>query len=217
MVRQPLMLVICTNQLYKSMKNILLILTVALLGLTAACGGGTSATDKNNAETDSIANDTAVDSLAIALSRLDSIQSKGQLVHFDTYKIGNLKSVEVQAQKFSSENDSIVFITLRKDCGGEYYYSWEDAFIFQKELPSLYEAISTIKSNLNKTTDHNEKYAYTTKDNVVILAENPGKGWNLKLSVDAHRNNSHISLTPAELDQIVQLLQQADNKLNEIK
>lgn len=217
MVRQPLMLVICTNQLYKSMKNILLILTVALLGLTAACGGGTTATDTNNAKTDSIANDTAVDSLAIALSRLDSIQSKGQLVHFDTYKIGNLKSVEVQAQKFSSENDSIVFITLRKDCGGEYYYSWEDAFIFQKELPSLYEAIATIKSNLNRTTDHNEKYAYTTKDNVVILAENPGKGWNLKLSVDAHRSNSHISLTPAELDQLVQLLKQADNKLNEIK
>lgn len=199
------------------MKNILLILTVALLGLTAACGGGTTATDTNNAKTDSIANDTAVDSLAIALSRLDSIQSKGQLVHFDTYKIGNLKSVEVQAQKFSSENDSIVFITLRKDCGGEYYYSWEDAFIFQKELPSLYEAIATIKSNLNRTTDHNEKYAYTTKDNVVILAENPGKGWNLKLSVDAHRSNSHISLTPAELDQLVQLLKQADNKLNEIK
>lgn len=199
------------------MKNFLPIIFLTLFGLTTACGGGNSATDSNSAEKDSIANDTAVDSLAIALSRLDSIQSKGQLVHFDTYKIGNLKNVEVQAQKFSTENDSIVFITLRKDCGGEYYYSWEDAFIFQKELPSLYEAITTIKSNLNRTTDHNEKYAYTTKDNVVILAENPGKGWNLKLSVDAHRSNSHISLTPAELDQLVQLLQQANNKLNEIK
>ena len=199
------------------MKKILPIIVLALLGLTTACGGGTTVTDTNSSKTDSIANDTAVDSLAIALSRLDSIQSKGQLVHFDTYKIGNLKSVEVQAQKFSSDNDSIVFITLRKDCGGEYYYSWEDAFIFQKELPSLYEAITTIKSNLNRTTDHNEKYAYTTKDNVVILAENPGKGWNLKLSVDAHKSNSHISLTPAELDQLIQLLQQANNKLNEIK
>ena len=199
------------------MKNILLILTVAMLGLTTACGGGTSVSDAKSAETDSIANDTAVDSLALVLNRLDSIQSKGQLVHFDTWKIGNLKSVEVQAQKFSSENDSIFFITLRKDCGGEYYYSWEDAFIFQKELPSLYEAITTIKSNLNRSTDHNEKYAYTTKDNVVILAENPGKGWNLKLSVDAHKSNSYINLTSAELDQLVQLLQQADNKLNEIK
>lgn len=199
------------------MNRVFPILIALLFVLTTACGGGNSTVDTNNAETDSIANDTAVDSLILVLNRLDSIQSKGQLVHFDTYKIGNLKSVEVQAQKFSSENDSIVFITLRKDCGGEYYYSWEDAFIFQKELPSLYEAITTIKSNLDRPTDHNEKYAYTTKDNVVIFAENPGKGWNLKLSVDAHKSNSHINLTPAELDQFVQLLQQANNKLNEIK
>lgn len=199
------------------MRNILIILAVAIIGLTSSCGDGTTATDTNSSKTDSIANDTAVDSLTLVLNRLDSIQSKGQLVHFDTWKIGNLKSVEVQAQKFSSDNDSIVFITLRKDCGGDYYYSWEDAFIFQKELPSLYEAIATIKSNLNRDTDHNEKYAYTTKDNVVIFAENPGKGWNLKLSVDAHKSNSHISLTSAELDRLVELLNQANDKLNEIK
>lgn len=199
------------------MKKFFQLLTIAVLVLSTACGGGTKGTDSEKSANDSIANDTAVDSLAIALSRLDSIQSKGQLVHFDTWKIGNLKSVEVQAQKFSSENDSIVFITLRKDCGGEYYYSWEDAFIFQKELPSLYEAINTIKSNLNRETDHNEKYAYTTKDNVVVFAENPGKGWNLKLSVDAHKSNAYINLTPVELDKLVELLQQASKKLDEIK
>lgn len=158
-----------------------------------------------------------MDSLALVLSRLDSIQSKGQLVHFDTWKIGNIKGVEVQAQKFSSENDSIVFITLRKDCGGEYYYSWEDAFIFQKELPSLYDAVNIIKTNLNRETDHNEKYAYTTKDNVMVFAENPGKGWNLKLSVDTHKSNAYINLTPAELDRFIELLKQANNKLDEIK
>lgn len=199
------------------MKKFSPIIAIVLLGLSSSCGGGTTSTDANTAHSDSIANDAAVDSLTLVLNRLDSIRSKGKLVHFDTWKIGNLKSVEVQAQKFSSDNDSIVFITLRKDCGGEYYYSWEDAFIFQKELPSLYEAIATIKSNLNRDTDHNEKYAYTTKDNVVIFAENPGKGWNLKLSVDAHKSNSHISLTPAELDRLVELLKQANNKLNEIK
>ncbi len=199
------------------MKKIIPILTVALLAISTACGEGSKSNDSAISANDSIANDTAVDSLAIALNRLDSIQSKGQLVHFDTWKIGNLKGVEVQAQKFSSENDSIVFITLRKDCGGEYYYSWEDAFIFQKELPSLYEAINTIKSNLNRETDHNEKYAYTTKDNVVVYAENPGKGWNLKLSVDAHKSNSYINLTTAELDKLVELLQQANKKLDELK
>ena len=199
------------------MKKFFPIIAIVLLGLSSSCGGGRTSTDTDTIKSDSIANDTAVDSLTLVLNRLDSIQSKGQLVHFDTWKIGNLKSVEVQAQKFSSDNDSIVFITLRKDCGGEYYYSWEDAFLFQKELPSLYEAIATIKSNLNRDKDHNEKYAYKTKDNVVIFAENPGKEWNLKLSVDAHKSNSHISLTSAELDRLVELLNQANDKLNEIK
>lgn len=199
------------------MKKFFPILTIALLTLSTACSVEPTGSYGQKSTNDSIVNDTAVDSLSLALSRLDSIQSKGQLVHFDTWKIGNLKSIEVQAQKFSSDNDSIVFITLRKDCGGEYYYSWEDAFIFPKELPSLYEAVNTIKSNLNRATDHNEKYAYTTKDNVVIFAENPGKGWSLKLSVDAHKSNSYINLTSAELDNFVQLLQQANKKLDELK
>ena len=199
------------------MRSIILFITITALIFTTACSGESKGNGNTEALNDSIANDTAVDSLALALSRLDSIQSKGQLVHFDTWKIGNLKGVEVQAQKFSSENDSIVFITLRKDCGGEYYYSWEDAFIFQKELPSLYEAINTIKSNLNRETDHNEKYVYSTKDNVMVYAENPGKVWNLKLSVDAHKSNSYINLSTTELDRFIELLKQANNKLEEIK
>lgn len=199
------------------MRNIILIITITVLIFSTACSGGAKVSDGEKPANDSIVNATAVDSLALVLSRLDSIQSKGQLVHFDTWKIGNIKGVEVQAQKFSSENDSIVFITLRKDCGGEYYYSWEDAFIFQKELPSLYDAVNSIKTNLNRETDHNEKYAYTTKDNVMVFAENPGKGWNLKLSVDSHKSNSYINLTPAELDRFVELLKQANIKLEEIK
>lgn len=199
------------------MRNIILIITITVLIFSTACSGGAKVSDGEKPANDSIVNATAVDSLALVLSRLDSIQSKGQLVHFDTWKIGNIKGVEVQAQKFSSENDSIVFITLRKDCGGEYYYSWEDAFIFQKELPSLYDAVNSIKTNLNRETDHNEKYAYTTKDNVMFFAENPGKGWNLKLSVDSHKSNSYINLTPAELDRFVELLKQANIKLEEIK
>lgn len=199
------------------MKKITPILVVSLLTLSTACGVGEKGNGSTAPTNDSIATDTTVDSLTLVLNRLNSIQRKGQLVHFDTWKIGNIKGVEVQAQKFSSENDSIVFITLRKDCGGEYYYSWEDAFIFQKELPSLYEAINTIKSNLNRESDHNEKYAYTTKDNVVVFAENSGKGWNLKLSVDAHKSNAYINLTSVELDQFVELLKQANNKLEELK
>lgn len=199
------------------MKEIIFIFTVVLLSLSTACSGGQNWPNNLTPSNDSIANETVVDSLAITLNRLDSIQDKGQLVHFDTWKIGNLKSVEIQVQKFSSNNKSIVFINLRKDCGGEYYYSWENAHLFQEELPYLYEAINTIKNNLNRETDHNEKYAYSTKDNIVVFAENLGKGWNLKLSVDANNSNAYINLTAAELDKLLELLQQANKKLDTIK
>lgn len=140
------------------MKKIIPILTVALLALSTACGGGSKGNDSTTSANDSIANDTAVDSLALALSRLDSIQSKGKLVHFDTWKIGNLKSIEVQAQKFSSDNDSIVFITLRKDCGGEYYYSWEGMPSFSKRnfprymrRPTPSKATSTERQTITRS------------------------------------------------------------------
>ena len=67
------------------MKKIFPILAVALLVLSTACSGGSKGSGGEKSANDSIANDTAVDSLALALSRLDSIQSKGQLVHFDTW------------------------------------------------------------------------------------------------------------------------------------
>ena len=51
----------------------------------------------------------------------------------------------------------------------------------------------------------------------MVYAENPGKGWYLKLSVDAHKSNAYINLTTTELDRLVELLQQANNKLDEIK
>lgn len=198
------------------MKKLIAIVMMSLPMLVMLTGcNGTS--KESNPTNDSIQVEQLVDSVALALSRLDSIQEQGKLVHFDTWKIGSLKGVEVQAQKFSSDNDSIVFITLRKDCGGEYYYSWEDAFIYPKELPSLYEAVNTIKSSLNRTTDHNEKYAYFTKDNVAILAENSGKGWSLKLSVDTHKSNSYINVTLAELEKFVELLRLANKKLDEVQ
>lgn len=192
-------------------KVIAMMLLLSTILMFAACNGG--AKGKN----DSISSEELVDSVALALSRLDSIQAKGQLVHIDTWKIGNFKSIEVQAQKYSIENDSIVIITLRKDCGGEYYYSWEDAFIFPKELPSLYEAVNTIKNNLKRETDHRERYAYLTKDDVAILAESSGKGWSLKLSVDTHKSNSYINVTLAELEKFVELLRLANKKLDEVQ
>lgn len=197
--------------------RIFLFINIVVLAILTACGNSSTSTYSNIEKSDSVADNVKEDSLSLILNRLDSIQGKGKLIHLDTWKVGNLKGIEMQVQKFSSENDSIIFITLRKDCGGEYYYSWEDAFIFQKELPSLYEAIATIKNNLNRETDHDEKYVYKTKDNVMVFTENLGKGWNIKLSVDANKSNSYISLNRTELDRFVELLKQANNKIDEIK
>lgn len=66
------------------MNKIISLLIVALLALSTACSGESKSSGGEKTATDSIADDTAVDSLALALNRLDSIQSKGQLVHFDT-------------------------------------------------------------------------------------------------------------------------------------
>lgn len=71
-------------------------LIITLLVLSTAYSGESIGSSEDSSENDSITNNTVVDSLALALNRLDSIHSMGQLVHFDTWKIGNLKSIEVQ-------------------------------------------------------------------------------------------------------------------------
>lgn len=194
-----------------------MLLLATMLTFTACSGDKDKNEPDETPSNEPAANNITIDSLAIALNRLDSIQDSGQLVHFDTWSVGSLKGVQVQAQKLTSGDESILYINLRKDCGGEYYYLWEDAHIFQKELPSLYEAIKTIKKEISRETDHNEKYIYITKDNVMVFAENDGKGWSLKFSVDSHKSNSFINLTPTELDALIELLEKANDKLNQAK
>lgn len=72
------------------MNKLIPLFTLALFILSTACSGGSKCSGGEKSTNDSIANDTAVDSISLVLNRLDGI----------------------------------VFITLRKDCGGEYYYSW---------------------------------------------------------------------------------------------
>ncbi len=118
----------------------------------------------------------------------------------------------------SVDSTNIAYINLRKDCGGEYYYSWEDAMIFDKELPSFYSAYSTIKNNLNRNVDHKEEYAYITKDDIALYAScEPNKSWTMRFSVDVRKSNSVITLTASDLDNIIQQIKDAEKNLNEIK
>lgn len=177
---------------------------------------GTSQNNEAKESTDSVSNKT--DSISALIQTLDSINNSGQLIHSDTYNIGKLKGIEISVKKVSVDSTNIAYINLRKDCGGEYYYSWEDAMIFDKELPSFYSAYSTIKNNFNRNVDHKEEYAYITKDDIALYAScEPNKSWTMRFSVDARKSNSVITLTASDLDNIIQQIKDAEKKLNEIK
>lgn len=148
------------------MKQILYFIFIAIAFSFFSCGGNSSIPEKDATANDSIINEQEADSLVALIQTLDSINNSGSLVHYDIYKVGKLKGIEISVQKVTVDSTQVSYINLRKDCGGEYYYSWEDAMIFPKELPALYSAISTITDNLNRTVDHEEKFAYLTKDNM---------------------------------------------------
>lgn len=169
-------------------------------------------------ENDSLAYQQEVDSLATLIQTLDSISNSGELVHYDIYQVGKIKGIEVSVQKVSVDTTQIAYINLRKDCGGEYYYSWEDAMIFSKELPSLYSAISSIQGNLNRVVDHEERFAYVTKDNIAFLATaEPNKSWTTRFSVDSHKSNSTVNLSNNEIETLIGLIKQAEAKLKEVE
>lgn len=183
-----------------------------------ACGGGNSTVENGSLKNDSVAAQHEADSLASLIQTLDSIGNSGELVHYDIYQVGKIKGIEVSVQKVSVDTTQIAYINLRKDCGGEYYYSWEDAMIFSKELPSLYSAISTIQGNLNRTVDHEERFAYVTKDNIAFFASaEPNKTWSTRFSVDSHKSNSTVTLTNGDIETLVGLIKQAEAKLKKVE
>ena len=201
----------------KTTKIFTLFFISLFVGTMFSCNSqGTSQNNEAQESTDSVSNKT--DSISALIQTLDSINNSGQLIHSDTYNIGKLKGIEISVKKVSVDSTNIAYINLRKDCGGEYYYSWEDAMIFDKELPSFYSAYSTIKNNLNRNVDHKEEYAYITKDDIALYAScEPNKSWTMRFSVDARKSNSVITLTASDLDNIIQQIKDAEKKLNEIK
>lgn len=183
-----------------------------------SCSGNPSDMSESIAENDSIVKRQEADSLSTLIHTLDSINNSGALVHYDIYKIGKLKGIDVSVQKVSVDTTNISYINLRKDCGGEYYYSWEDAMIFAKELPSFYSAISTIKDNIGRNVNHEERYAYVTKDNIALLTScESGSNWTTRFSVDSHKSNSSVNLSQSEIDTMLDLIKKAELQLKEIE
>lgn len=191
---------------------IFILATLSVFGL-AACNGENKPTQETVVE-----EQAAVDSLAIALHEVDSILNSGQLAHLDVYEIGKIKNISISVQKASAGDWSTSWINLRKDCGGEYYYSWEDARLLYDECPYFIKAINTILSNREREVDHEERYAYMTKDNIRVFAyAKSGNAWTIELSVDYHKQNSTITLANKDVEDLINLIQKSQEKINQIQ
>jgi len=193
--------------------RILVVAILSVFGL-GACNGGAKAPQGPIATTEQV----NVDSLAVALHEVDSIQNSGQLTHLDVYEIGKIKNVSVSVQKATAGESVTTWINFRKDCGGDYYYSWEDARLLYGECQYFTNAINTIQSNRERAVDHEERYAYITKDDIRIFSHaKSGNVWTVELSVDYHKQNSTITLSGKDVEDLMDLIQKAQVKLNEIK
>ena len=172
----------------------------------------------NSSEVSSDCAVKTVDSLALQLHQLDSLYNSGSLIHIDIYQIGKLKSIEFSVQSISVEQTNIYFINLRKDCGNDYYYSWEDARILPAECPYLMKAIDIIKQNWKRETDHEERYAYITKDDIRLFASTDGGGakWRTALSVDYRKDRSEITLNEEDMESFISYINMGLNKIAEI-
>lgn len=191
---------------------IFILATLSVFGL-AACNGENKPTQETVVE-----EQAAVDSLAIALHEVDSILNSGQLAHLDVYEIGKIKNISISVQKASAGDWSTSWINLRKDCGGEYYYSWEDARLLYDECPYFIKAINTILSNREREVDHEERYAYMTKDDIRVFAySKSGNAWTIELSVDYHKQNSTITLANKDVEDLINLIQKSQEKINQIQ
>lgn len=191
---------------------ILFVAIISFLGLVAC-------NDNHITPQDPISTEQAtVDSLAIALHEVDSILNSGQLAHLDVYEIGKIKNISISVQKASAGDWSTSWINMRKDCGGEYYYSWEDARLLYDECPYFIKAINTILSNRDRKVDHEERYAYMTKDDIRVFAyAKSGNAWTIELSVDYHKQNSTITLANKDVEELINLIQKGQEKINQIQ
>lgn len=201
-----------TNGQKKSTVIFFILAALSVFGF-AACKG-----ENKPAQETVVEEQATVDSLAIALHEVDSILNSGQLAHLDVYEIGKIKNISISVQKASAGDWSTSWINLRKDCGGEYYYSWEDARLLYDECPYFIKAINTILSNREREVDHEERYAYMTKDDIRVFAyAKSGNAWTIELSVDYHKQNSTITLANKDVEDLINLIQKSQEKINQIQ
>lgn len=188
----------------------ILCLAIATIALLFSC-------KEDKSQTEDI-QQTVVDSLEMALHEVDSLLNSGKLAHLDVYEIGKIKSISMSVQKIQVAEHATIWINLSKDCGGQYYYSREDAHLLYDECPYLIKAIDSIRENTNREVDHEEHYGYITKDNIRISSyASKGKPWKIYFSVDYHKQNSSITLTDKDIDDLIELIKRGQDKIKELE
>lgn len=176
----------------------------------SACSGNTEKAD----DSDSI----LVDSLVAYFQRIDSLKNNGQLFHIDVYEIGKLGSIYFDVYKISSGNESAQYINLKKDCGGQYVYDWEDAILIKEEIKYLMAAIDTLVNNFSRKCTHEERYIYITKDDIRLFSTSwENRDWTASLSVDYRKSNSSISMKKEDLEKLKEFLKQGESKIDSLE
>ena len=184
-----------------------------------SCGGQNGENlSTNEGET---TNDTLLcDSLSMYMQRLDSINNySGSLLHLNIYKIGKLKSLEFEVFSVESEGVSVEYLNIKKDCGDEYYYDWENAKLLAEEIKYFNIAIDTILANIDRPVSNEERYVYLSKDDIRLISVNENKGgkWTTSLSVDYTKKNSSIYLSKDDFMTLKKILSQGEDKINELR
>lgn len=190
-----------------------------LLGFTlifAACDKGGSTKNSNENSQGKSTVETVVDSLKLEKQKIDSLASNGMMLHKDIYSLGKLKTITFTVHSVQVGTDTLNYINMRKDCGNEYYYSWENAELLYRECDAFVKAIDEIKENLNRAVEHEEEYFYLTKDDIAIMATNSGNKWDIRFSVDTYKSNSSVSLSAEELDALRGLVLEGKKKISEL-
>ena len=190
-----------------------------LLGFTlifAACDKGGSTKNSNENSQGKSTVETVVDSLKLEKQKIDSLASNGLMLHKDIYSLGQLKTITFTVHSVQVGTDTLNYINMRKDCGNEYYYSWENAELLYRECDAFVKAIDEIKENLNRAVEHEEEYFYLTKDDIAIMATNSGNKWDIRFSVDTYKSNSSVSLSAEELDALRGLVLEGKKKISEL-
>lgn len=193
------------------MKKLIYFLAVLIL-MCFSCESGNKSSESSESQ-----DSTQIDTLLAAFKKIDSLKNNGQLFHLDIFEIGKLGSIYFDVYKVTCGDESAQYINLKKDCGGQYYYDWEDAILVQGEIKYLLSAVDTVLSNFDRPCNHEERYIYITKDDIRLFSSAwENRKWSASLSVDYHKKDASVSLDKEGLNKLKDLLKKGNETIDSL-